>query len=78
MELVQPFEPLPPAVTALHEKIPLPFVTLGVKVVEAPGVVSVTVTVLVLVVVEKPTLAAQTPIAVLKLPAKVVVLLLVS
>jgi hypothetical protein len=65
VELVQPFEPRVPAV-GTHAKIPVPFVTLGVKVVKLPGIVSVTVTVFELVVVEKPTAAAQNPIAVLK------------
>jgi hypothetical protein len=51
-EPVQVYEPLPPAVTPLHEKIPLTFASVAEKVVELPGVVSVIVNELPLVQLE--------------------------
>lgn len=71
----QVYEPLPPRVTVVHEKVLLGLVALKVA---APNIVSVIVTVLVLVAVEKPADAGQVPVfsAVLKFPAKVLVVAL--
>lgn len=68
-------EPLVPAVSVPHVNTPVTLPLTVKALTPAPGYASVTVTVLVLVMLEKPTDAAQL-IAVLRLPATVVVLLL--
>jgi hypothetical protein len=79
-EPVQVYEPLPPPLTLPHEKMFVLFVAVTEKgeVVVVPGVVSVTNTVLVLVLEVMPAAAGHIPSALLRLPAKVVVLLLVA
>jgi hypothetical protein len=76
VEFEQPFVvPLEPALGVPHVKGPLvpPLTDKGTPV---PDAMLVTTTVFVEGLAENPTEAAQTPMAVLKLPAKVVVLLL--